>query len=743
MHPHLPGIRLEWPRPVRAAAHWVWSRRWARRLVILTTVWHLFGAILLALAPVAEADNGSGTSTLGNWLGFMKIHDSHGIDASQYYLSIDEGGATSPIKAMWSWITTLEYTAYQGFVLIAIWLIKQALSFKWLDLVTSPISDIADAVTSLTGQLHMRPLMLTLAGLAVALWLFRGRYATGLYELLMSLIIAAGVLGFLANPVATLAGKDGLISKAKDYSLEVATGISNDGNTNGNPDAQIDALTAKLTDTFLRQPTQLLNFGRVIDTSKQDGTAECIKAFDEAYLGKSSERSTLGQVRDGIVDNIPLVGGAADSVLPGGDDAKSRIRDAVGKCPQGDQMKDYADNPGPEQAFGTMFLLPAAGLVFSFAILLAGRVVIASFIALWNGVRLIPGAILGIAPMFRTQLLRALADIAMALLQICFAIIFTCAYCIIITSVFDKPDAQLTATVLVADILILIALVIFRKGMLGLNKWSDRLTEIMSRRPGSSPVAVKHKTAPSAHEMLARAHAIKHGYSAAKRAGGTVGKVVSTGGQVAGAVASGGTSAVLGTAAKIGAEYAATQTAAGMAAKLREGASGSRTDDDGPSASAPALPSGPTPTPMGPGGGTAAVSAAADNRHRSEALHDAVTKARDVQNRPLTPTGTSTPPIANARGATPSATRPTDDRSTKDRVRAMAEDGFRRSTAVNGQEILIPEQKIPSHHPGRDRASSISPTTPRRNATPNESTSRDAARRSGAQVGGPQPTSVR
>lgn len=740
MHPQLPGIRLEWPRPVRGAARWVWSRRWARRLLILVAVWHLVGAIMLVLAPTAEAADGAASSTLRNLFGWMNIKDSHGINSADYYLSIDEGGATSPIKAVWAWIINLEYNAYRGVVMIAIWFIKQALSFKWLDMVTSPISDIADAVTSLTGQLHMRPLMLTLAGFAVALWLFRGRYATGLYELLMSLIIAAGVLGFLANPVATLAGDDGLISKAKDYSLEVATGIGNDGNTNGNPDAQIDDLTGQLTDTFIRQPTQLLNFGRVLDTSKQDGAAACVKAFDEAYLKKPPERSTLGEIRDSVED-IPLVGGAVDSVLPGGDDAKARVRDAVGKCPGGEQMKDYAENPGPEQAIASMFLIPAAGLVFLFALYLAGRVVLATVVALWNGVKLIPGGLLGIAPMFRTQLMRSLADVAMALLQVCFAVIFTCAYCIIITSVFDKDDVQLMATVLIADVLILIALVMFRKGMLGLNKWSDRLTEIMSRRPGASPVAVKQKTAPSAHEMLARAQAVKHGYNTARKVGGTVGKVVSGGGQAVAAVGTGGASAVAATAAKIGAEYAATQTAAAVAAKLGESTSGARTADDVPATDAPAASSGPAPVPMGTGGGSA-TSSPDDTRRRSQALYETVTKVRDIQNRPLNPTGTSAPPIASARGAVSAATRPSDARSATDRVRSLAEDNrsFRPRTSADGTQVWVPTPRAAGSPSPRRTPAPPAPTPPAPRPAP---PARDAARRAGGQVDGPQPTSVR
>lgn len=738
----LPGTPLAWPQPLRVAARWVWSRRWARMLVIATGIWHLIGAILLALAPTASAAETTSTSTLSNVFGWMGIKDSKGINAADYYLSINEGSPAHPGKLVWAWITNFEYTAYRGVTMVAIWLIKQALSFQWLTLVTSPITDIGDAVASLTGQLHMRALVLTLAGFMVALWMFRGRYATGLYELMTSLLIAAGVIGILIHPVAAIAGPDGAVTKAKDWSLEVATGINNDGNTSGTADAQVDALTSQLTDTFLRKPTQLLNFGQVLDSSKNDGAKDCVKAFDDAYRAKPGGRSLLGQARDEIVDNIPLVGGAADAVLPGGDDPKAKVREAVGKCPGGKTMEEYADNPGPEQAFAAMFLMPAAGLVFLLAIYLAGRVVLATVWAMWNSVKLIPIGVMGIAPLFRAPLLRALADVFMALLQICFAIIFTCAYCMVITSVFDRPGTQLMATVIVTDVLIAIGIWMFRRGMIGLTKWSDRLSEIMGRRPGASPVAVQPRRAPSAHDMLARARIAKNGYTTAKKVGSTAAKLTGHGATAAGAVATGGTSAALAAVTKTVAALGTAKRAAGMAAQMAAAETGSDTK------ATVDTPGTATPPPESSGGMSWIPQPETDTRTRSNAIQDAVTRARDVQNRPLAPTGAHVqPPTVSGRATAPAAPKPTDARPARDRVREIAAQSGQQGSPSRAFVTGTPTRARRSMRaPARPTTTLVRPVAPTgASASPRPSTpaaSRTAAQRSAAQTGGPTPTRV-
>ncbi len=125
---------------------------------------------------------------------------------------------------IWAYIITLEYEVFRFLMATAIWFITWVLSFEWLDLILTPVRTIADSVTSITDQFALTPLMLTVAGLSVAIWIIRGRFSTGIYELLMSCVIAAAAVGVLSNPVDRVLGDDGLVLSARNVGLEVASG---------------------------------------------------------------------------------------------------------------------------------------------------------------------------------------------------------------------------------------------------------------------------------------------------------------------------------------------------------------------------------------------------------------------------------------------------------------------------------------------------------------------------------------
>lgn len=668
-HP-LPGTRLRWPTPIRKATRWVVRRRWARRLAITAIVWHVIGIIMAITAgPASAADDSNATGAVTNVLGWMGVKDSSGINAADYYLSIDQGGVTHPFKLIWGWLITVEWEAYRACVLCAIWVIKLALSFQWLDLLLTPVRDIANAVTTLTGRVDLQSFMLALAAGAVALWIFRGRFATGLYELVVSLIVAAGVFGILANPVESIAGQDGMLMKTNHMSMEVANGLADDGNTNGDPNQQVDKLTSQLVDTFVRQPTQLMAFGAVLD---QKDNKSCSKAFDNAYLS-DEDKSTAAKIREKATD-IPVVGGLLDDALPGdSSDPSARVRNEVGKCDGGEDLKRYAENPGPEAAIAGFLLIPAGGLIFLYAVYLAGRCVLAAVWAMAQAIKLIPGGILGIAPMFRGQLLRSLSDVAMALMQVAFSIIFTVAYCLVITSLFNN-DKSLMATVLVVDFVILIGLWCFRKGLLGLGRWSDRLAEIMSRRPGSSPVTLRPRGGgSSAADTLVKARAARGAYRGAKKIATKVAS--SRTAQTAAAVGTGGTTAALAKTAQVA---ATAKTVADTARKSTTDSPSTSPEPISPGVDPNATPSKPTASNPPPSssprtGRDAASSSMQSTRARSEALADKLdqARARDQHGNPVQQTQ-SPPPVASARASAPAAERPQDKRSTRSRVEALA-----------------------------------------------------------------------
>lgn len=620
----------------RKAGRWIWANKWRRMMVRAFAVWHLAGAICILLVTPAWADSPDSGGWVSNIFGWMHLHDSHGIDASKFYLSIDHGSLTSDgitgggWKGICALVITGEYEIYRSIAMIAIWFIGWALWFAWLNPLVEPVRHVASAVTSMTGQLNLTPLMLTLAGFAVVIWLFRGRYSTAVYEVLVSLLIAAAAVGILSNPVEKIAGHDGLITKSRDTGLQIGAGLGNDGNTHADPHKNLEDVQAKLVDAFIRQPTQLVNFGRVLDGPHNRGGV-CVAEFDNAYLhpkGKSAAEKVKDSIAGVIKDNGgvagKIAGGVADKVLPGGAKAEDGPRNAIRDCkdPAAADMKKYADNPGFEQIIALMLLLPAAMLIFIFAGFLAVKVVVAVIGALINAIKLIPGVILGIAPALRGQLLHTITDTAMSMAQLVFAIIYAVGYATVVASLF-AGGGNLIATALFVDIALIAGIIYYLRGSKGLHRWSEKLADAMSRRPGgAAPVAIHRRTHNTAQDLMAGSMLARNAIRGTKAASGTIAKKLS-GKAAAGAA---------GVATTGGGAAVAAGVAAGVAKTVSAGKS--------------AVGVGNQPSPDHQGVGTETANTAAhdatisDPRRTDEQqwIHDAQRSADDLRNK-LSPAG--------------------------------------------------------------------------------------------------------
>lgn len=534
-----------WSAPV---GRWLWAAWWRRLVVRLFVGWHLAGAVVLALAGPAVADDGVATSALKPLFSWMDLADTKGIDAWEFFLSIDHGNATpgGGWRMLWAWMMSLEYETFRFLMAFAIWFVGWALSFDWLDLVLAPIRTLSDALTSMTGQFALTPLMLTVAGLSAAVWIVRGRMATGLYEASMACVIAALAVGFLANPVDRVVGQDGMILQARDTGLAAAAGLQNNGNMDApDPRAQVTHLQSELVDTFIRQPTQLINFGRVLDAPEYGG--KCVKEFDDAYLKPPSENEPglLDRATDaaqvGVETLNPaagLAGNVVGAVTSGGDPKpEDRVKDAIRDCEGGDgaEMKAYADNPGPGQAIGLAFLIFAGCCVMVFALYLAGRVVLSAATVIGAALKLIPGVVVAIAPAMRGQFWRTLANVAMALLQLVFAIVLLYGYLLVVRALFAADEANLIRTVVFVDVFLIAGLLLFRRAMRGLQKMSDNLAAALSKRPGAAPTAITRSAPRTAADVAYMLHSGRQLY----RGGRTVAKGAATLGRVGGHTAAG------------------------------------------------------------------------------------------------------------------------------------------------------------------------------------------------------------
>src|SRR5690606_11066498 len=185
------------------------------------------------------------------------------------------------------------------------------------------------------AQIGLLNLMLIILEFVVGFWLLKGRYAGGFMELLIGCLIAALATTFLANPMATIGGEQGVIMQSRDAGMDIATGFATEG-ASFQRDSQVirDGLKGQLVDTLLRAPHQIINYGSVIDGTGCEDTytdnvgredaVEAIGGCDAAYEEAASTVdagtvvSTLSLLTTGFVFlllSVVIVGGTIFAVL--------------------------------------------------------------------------------------------------------------------------------------------------------------------------------------------------------------------------------------------------------------------------------------------------------------------------------------------------------------------------------------------------------------------------------------------
>ena len=78
------------------------------------------------------------------------------------------------------------------------------MSFGWLHVVAIPMIAVGDAMQSVVQRVGAVPVLLTIAAVVAVAWMMRGRWATGIFELAMALVIAAPSSAAPAKATATL-----------------------------------------------------------------------------------------------------------------------------------------------------------------------------------------------------------------------------------------------------------------------------------------------------------------------------------------------------------------------------------------------------------------------------------------------------------------------------------------------------------------------------------------------------------
>jgi len=432
-------------------------RSWAGRVATLSTAVMVF---LLVHVQAAAADPAS-LAPFGQTppaLAWIHLEDSRGISIWDYELSLDRGGVTSPDKFFWSAITDACWGAYRAWCALALWFLNWVMSFGWIHTIAAPLISIGDAMQGVVTQLGVAPTLATIATIAAIVavgWMARGRWATGVWELALTLVIAALATGVLAQPVRLLAGDDGLIVKTQQAGLELSAAIDGQSGTSGQtPDQLRRAQTGVLVDTFIRAPTELINFGIVLDGGR------CETVYTTA-------------VKAGPY------GSSAD------------LRNKVGGCAPA--AKAYADQPTASMAIGSVIFMPAAFIILAMTILLAGSVIAAGCYAMVAALRLIVSLVTGLLPGgARGGLFRAVADTVISLLIIMFTTVFLGVFLLVIQAMFAAGSGQsIPRTFAIVDVVLVVGIVIYARQRRQLKAGAERLAQWMAQRPGQGAAATR------------------------------------------------------------------------------------------------------------------------------------------------------------------------------------------------------------------------------------------------------------
>lgn len=439
---------------------WLRSRGlWMRRALSILTGWLLLLFVRVqgaAAAPVAASGNMGQTPPALSWI---DLKDSRGISMWNFEMSLDRGGITSPDKFFWAAITDACWGAYRSWCALALWFLDWVMSFTWVSTIASPLLAVGDAMQQIVTNLGLVPTFLTLTALLAGLWMLKGRHTTAIWEVGIACVIAALASGVFAQPVQMIAGSDGYIVKANQVGQELAAALATGEASGKSPEQLRQEQTGQLVDTFVRQPTQMINFGQVLD----------------------------GTVCEGAYNDI-VAGG------PYGNDAD--IRDAIADCDKG--LGDYAAKPSASMALGSIVFFPAAFVILAMCLILGGSVIAAAVWAMFQSLKAIVTFVTGLLPGGgRGSLMLTAAETIVALLIVIFTSLFLSVFLLVIQAMFAASEGEsIPKTFVIVDVLIIIGIIVYWRQRKQLKTSAQRLAQWMSQRPGGAPATRLPERAP-------------------------------------------------------------------------------------------------------------------------------------------------------------------------------------------------------------------------------------------------------
>lgn len=419
-----------------ALRRWIWGVAWA-----------LF---LLFPAPVVAAVY-AGSQTPGG-LAWIVLTDTRGISVWNYELSLDRGGGVIPNPGKWFWssLVDLLWGFYKAWVVLAIAFLDWVMSLEWLSLAASPFILVGDAMESVLRLTGVAGTFAVVAGVAAILWMAKGQWATGAWELTVTLVIGALAAGVFAHPVRLIAGPDGWIAKVQTQGQEVGTLLT------GAPPGVEAGRSKQMVDVFIRKPLQLINFGQIVD-----GTP-CEKAYTNVVRGGP-------------------YGGESD------------IRDAVGDCDE--DLGEYAENPSPSMVLDAFLMSPGGGILMLLLGSIGGSILLAGVVLLWEGAKGAYTLIVGLLPGAARGPLLASVGTVLTRLALLFGVSIAIGLVMLLVTALMESGDSTAKVFLTVDAVLIVAVMVWWRQHRNLKASSQRISSALAQRPGASPVRLPPPTA--------------------------------------------------------------------------------------------------------------------------------------------------------------------------------------------------------------------------------------------------------
>lgn len=453
--------RLRGWRPSRSGV------RQAGTLVISVLVF------VVATAQVASAATPGAPAAGGGMLAPFDVTSSDGFPLDHYSLVSDPGGPTDFQQEAQSYMMSGLFSLVRVVVGLECWLIHWAYTFPLVQAVSAQAQQLSDAYrTDVIGPLQLPGLLLAWAVAVCGVMLLRGKTGRAFGELCLTFVIVAVATAGLLRPDVIL-GSGGLLDQTHQAGLQVAAITTDHG---APPPANVDAnnisapLQTTLTSTFVVQPYQLLQFGRLIPPG------------DRAYAAYRAA------VQDGPYNTDPHADGGPAScsglwgpglkVCQDADQGNSRsytdLSAAFSRVDPG--IAAYVQPPSWDRVIGTLLLL--------FAVLVVGLMVVAMVLAMFAAQFAdaalascaYPALIWAIMPgPSRAVLWRWVGSFVSSVLVMFAATVFLPLFGVAVTAFLADAGDDLVTRLAMVDLLAVAALGFHRRLMAGAGQIGARL----------------------------------------------------------------------------------------------------------------------------------------------------------------------------------------------------------------------------------------------------------------------------